>query len=185
MSLNISDDEWTRTWDRWSKGGWEQCLLSQKEQVAGVGKAAGVDQEWDYATKQWGEVADWISRELDLQMENTDWPRMTRDQQSRELERILKVARDSGEYWCDKSWGYEERPAKIEAEPGKEDAAFIAERLMEPLHRERLAFFGMMKDEYRKGQQTACKGAVSNTLVNFDLCMRSKVRELGLQEPTQ
>lgn len=129
-----------------------------------------------------------FSRDIpDLEMPNENWDwhfERGRHVLQREYNQILKRQEEGLFYECDKIWGFEQ-PLYEPARPG-EQAKRMAQMLLEPFRRSEEEFFKSIGDEARHKERYASQKAVKSALANFDLCMRSKVKELrvsGSQNP--
>ena len=120
------------------------------------------------------EALEFIVRELNLGVENEDWNFYKQfGRVRREFLKILERVITSADYYCDKDFGFGERPASPKGEAEK-----IGELLLEPFRLARKQFFQSIPEEMRDKEWKNCKRSVRSLITSYNLCMAAKVPEL-------
>jgi hypothetical protein len=150
------------------------CIANYKHKIPEILDKMKVTN--DYARKELTEILEWILKEFDMWISNEDWNfYKERGIVKQEYAHALITIRDSAYYWVDEAWGFE---AMEPSAKRPEIAERIALSLMEPLRREREAFFRSMPEKFRFEERNKARETVRLFLFSLDKCMMSKIPEL-------
>lgn len=176
---------WESEWAEWMKAK-DDCLDNISEKLEEIGEAVGVKEteffepevgqelvDPEYAMGVWKDVAVWLVGEIDLEMNNVDWPRLSVAEIKKEFDNALDSSIDYANWRCENAWKTEKEEPK-KAPVGK--AEEFAEELMAVFekHDPRVK----IPIKVRRRQADACKQAAKSVAGSFELCMKGKINKL-------
>jgi len=155
----------------------EECSKNVLKRLNEIIAEAGV--KTDYGRGALLDMLSYTFSRLPREFLNEDWDtHQKRGVLKREYNEMLKRLEEWVMYDVDRMWGFEEPLLEELPKPG-EEAKRLALKLLAPFLREREEFFKEIGDETRYRERYASQRAVKSALINFDLCMKAKVKELS------